>query len=104
MGDNDRARPMTPAIALSLEKRFKARARELGFDPVGITRLGPVDSFPAFADWIENGYAGDMHYLPRGADKRSDTRLPVPGATSAIVVALDYGGGQPTGPIARYAR
>src|SRR6202008_1754042 len=32
------------------------------------------------------------------------SRRPLDGATSAIVVALDYGGRQPTGPIARYAR
>jgi epoxyqueuosine reductase len=45
-----------------------------------------------------------MDYLPRGADKRRDSRLPVPGTASAIVVALDYGGREPAGPIARYAR
>ena len=45
-----------------------------------------------------------MTYLPRGAEKRRDTRLPFPGAGSAVVVALDYGGKQPAGPIARYAR
>ena len=45
-----------------------------------------------------------MHYLERGAEKRRDTRLPVPGTTHAIVVALDYGGKEPSGPVARYAR
>jgi epoxyqueuosine reductase len=45
-----------------------------------------------------------MDYLPRGAAKRRDSRLPVPGTTSAIVVGLDYGGRAPSGPVARYAR
>jgi epoxyqueuosine reductase len=45
-----------------------------------------------------------MAYLPRGAGKRRDTRLPFEGVTSAVVVALNYGGKQPAGPIARYAR
>jgi epoxyqueuosine reductase len=45
-----------------------------------------------------------MHYLARGAEKRRDTRLPVPGTTHALVVALDYGGREPAGPVARYAR
>ncbi|HEV7837196.1 MAG TPA: tRNA epoxyqueuosine(34) reductase QueG, partial [Gemmatimonadaceae bacterium] len=40
----------------------------------------------------------------RGAAKRRDSRLPVPGASSAIVVGLDYGGRSPSGPVARYAR
>jgi epoxyqueuosine reductase len=45
-----------------------------------------------------------MHYLPRGAEKRRDTRLPYEGAVSAIVVGMNYGGAEPSGPIARYAR
>jgi epoxyqueuosine reductase len=42
--------------------------------------------------------------MPRTAAKRHDTRLPFPAAKSAIVVAMDYGGREPTGPVARYAR
>jgi epoxyqueuosine reductase len=88
----------------SLEERARQRAAELGFDPVGITRLGAARTYPAFQRWIERGYAGEMSYLPRGAEKRRNTTLPFAGARSAIVVALDYGGKQPAGPIARYAR
>ena len=88
----------------SLEQRIKDRARELGFDPVGITGLGPATTHDAFARWLAKGYAGEMGYLERGAEKRRDTRLPFPGARSAIVVGLDYGGREPSGPVARYAR
>jgi epoxyqueuosine reductase len=88
----------------SLESAIKRRAGELGFDPVGITALGPARSYDAFRDWLEQGYAGEMTYLERGAEKRRDTRLPFAGVSSAIVVALSYGGKQPAGPIARYAR
>lgn len=95
---------MTTTTAPSLEQRIKERARELGFDPVGITGLGPAPTYGAFTRWLANGYAGEMGYLERGADKRSDTRLPFPGARSAIVVGLDYGGREPSGPVARYAR
>lgn len=88
----------------SLEARIRQRARELGFDPVGITTLGAVESHDAFVRWLSEGYAGEMAYLERGAAKRSDTRLPFEGARSAVVVALDYGGREPAGPVARYAR
>ena len=88
----------------SLSRGIHAQAFGLGFDLVGITTLGPVETADAFDRWIEAGYAGEMGYLPRGAKKRRDTRLPVPGALSAIVVALDYGGREPAGPVARYAR
>jgi len=88
----------------SLEARIKRRANELGFDPVGITRLGPVETHAEFTEWLSHGYAGDMAYLARGSAKRADTRLPYEGTRSAVVVALDYGGREPSGPVARYAR
>lgn len=93
---------MTDKQALS--NLIKAQALGLGFDLVGITTLGPAETASAFDEWLSQGFAGEMTYLPRGAEKRRDTRLPFPGATSAIVVALNYGGKSPSGPIARYAR
>lgn len=92
------------AAAVDLETRVKAQAFGLGFDLVGICRLGPVDTSDAFDDWLAHGYAGSMTYLPRNRDRRRDSRLPVPGAVSAIVVAMNYGGREPSGPVARYAR
>jgi epoxyqueuosine reductase len=101
-----RRKPVTAAIAeaLSLEQLIKAEACGLGFDLVGITSLGPMETAGPFDAWVARGYAGDMEYLARGAEKRRDSRLPLPGTTSAIVVGLDYGGRAPSGPIARYAR
>ncbi|HJP59006.1 MAG TPA: QueG-associated DUF1730 domain-containing protein, partial [Gemmatimonadaceae bacterium] len=97
---------MTSAIAetISVENLIKAQAYGLGFDLVGITALGPAETASQFEEWIAKGYAGDMQYLTRGAAKRQNSRLPFQGATSAIVVGLNYGGRQAAGPVARYAR
>jgi epoxyqueuosine reductase len=84
--------------------QITAQAFGLGFDLVGITTLGAPDTTPAFDAWIANGYHGEMQYLERGADLRRDARRPEPGMRSAIVVAMNYGGTQPSGPVARYAR
>ncbi|HXI98990.1 MAG TPA: tRNA epoxyqueuosine(34) reductase QueG [Gemmatimonadaceae bacterium] len=92
------------AGARSPENLIKAHGYALGFDLVGIAPLGAMDTAAAFDSWIESGYAGEMEYLPRGAAKRADSRLPLAGAISAIVVGLSYGGREPAGPIARYAR
>ena len=92
------------AEALALEELVKAQAYGLGFDLVGIATLGPMETARAFEAWIDKGYAGEMDYLPRGSAKRRDTRLAFGGATRAIVVGLDYGGREPSGPVARYAR
>ncbi len=92
------------ATIASLGELIKAQAYGLGFDLAGITTLGPVESAPFFDEWISKGFAGEMHYLARGAEKRRDGRLPFAGAISAVVVGLNYGGTSPSGPVARYAR
>ena len=97
---------MTPASAevLALEAFIKAQGYGLGFDLVGITRLGPMETAAAFDDWVARGYAGEMTYLERGAGKRRDSRTPYEGTVSAIVVGMNYGGQATSGPVARYAR
>jgi epoxyqueuosine reductase len=89
---------------VSVESLLRAQAYGLGFDLVGFTRLGPAETAPEYERWIERGRAGEMSYLERGAEKRRDTRLPIAGATSAVVVGMNYGGREPSGPVARYAR
>jgi epoxyqueuosine reductase len=92
------------AEAISVENLIKAQAYGLGFDLVGITSLGPMDTAARFDEWIGNGYAGEMEYLSRGAARRRNSRLPFDSAVSAIVVGLNYGGREESGPVARYAR
>ena len=87
-----------------LEDLIKAQAYGLGFDLVGITSLGPATTASEFDAWLERGYAGEMAYMSRTAAKRRDSRLPYEGVTTAIVVGLNYGGTEPSGPVARYAR
>jgi epoxyqueuosine reductase len=88
----------------SLANRIKAEAYARGFDLAGITTLGPADTASAFDRWLDQGYGGTMQYLEGGAPKRRDSRLVVKGAKSAIVVGMEYGGREPSGPVARYAR
>src|SRR5262249_8651766 len=87
-----------------LEAAIKAQAFGLGFDLAGITTTGPAERAAAFDDWLARGYAGEMTYMARTAERRRDSRLPVAGSTSAVVVAMSYGGHEPSGPVARYAR
>lgn len=93
-----------PSRRTTLEQRIRAQAYALGFDLAGIATLGVPGTVAHFDEWLAAGYEGEMSYLARGAEKRRDARLPVSGARSAIVVALDYGAREPGGPVARYAR
>jgi epoxyqueuosine reductase len=88
----------------ALAVQAKATAHALGFDLAGIAALGPMESAGVLDQWIAAGMHGEMEYMARGADKRRDSTLPFPGAVSAIVVAMEYGGREPSGPVARYAR
>jgi epoxyqueuosine reductase len=91
-------------VSTPLEARLKAQALGLGFDLAGITTLGPAETADTFERWLAAGHHGEMDYLRRGAELRRDTTRPEPGMRSAVVVALDYGGRTPSGPVARYAR
>lgn len=103
-GNPESTPPRSRGAVRELARQIKSHARELGFDLVGIAPLGPVESAGYFDEWIAAGHAGEMGYLERGAEKRHDTRRPFEGVTSAIVVGMNYGGTQPPGPVARYAR
>ena len=68
----------------------KSKARELGFDLCGIA---PADDFPELSylqEWLASGYAADMAWMARNADRRADVRNVVPGARSVIVTGTIY--------------
>jgi len=89
----------------SLTHRLTAFAYGLGFDAVGVAALGEPTTRAAFDAWLARGQHADMHYLDgAGAELRRDARRPHPGATHAVVLAASYGGREPSGPVARYAR
>ena len=71
-------------------ERIKAKAGELGFDLCGIA---PADNFPELAyleEWLARGYAGDMAYMSRSAERRADVRNVVAGARTVIVTGTIY--------------
>jgi epoxyqueuosine reductase len=66
------------------------RALELGFDLIGFAPAGPTPGADRFLRWLELGYAGEMSYLQRSADKRADPRLALPGARTVILAGASY--------------
>jgi epoxyqueuosine reductase len=75
---------------MNLSERIKSRAYELGFDLVGIAPAGIAPHAKEYADWIAAGYAGELAYMTRNPDRRSDLRRVLPNAQSVIVVGLSY--------------
>lgn len=71
-------------------ERIYEYALKLGFDLVGIALTGLAPHAQAYADWIAAGYAGELAYMTRDPERRSDPRRVLPGAQSVIVVGLSY--------------
>lgn len=84
---------------------IKRRASELGLDACGITSAEPSSRADFYREWTARGAAGEMAWLSRDPERRSDPRNVLPGARSLIVAGLNYWQPEPPrrGRIAKYA-
>jgi epoxyqueuosine reductase len=80
---------------------IKQKARTLGFELAGIAPLGPFPESAFYPKWLENGYAGEMHYLERQKSARLQPESILPGAKSVIVCAMNYNTAYPLTSIDR---
>jgi epoxyqueuosine reductase len=71
-------------------KAIKQFASSVGFDLCGIAPVGPLPELQFFRSWLDRGYAGEMHYLHRSADRRIDAREVLPSARSVIALGTVY--------------
>ncbi|HLL70799.1 MAG TPA: tRNA epoxyqueuosine(34) reductase QueG [Pyrinomonadaceae bacterium] len=93
-----------------LTASIKRRALELGFDKVGVVAAAPLDAERAhLEEWLRRGLHGEMNWMARDPERRTDPRLVFPEARSVVVVALNYftphehPDDAATGKISRYA-
>jgi epoxyqueuosine reductase len=82
----DAINPAAWALALGV----KARARELGFDLVGIASAEPSARREYLRRWLDAGQHGSMGYLADRFTERTDPGTYLPGARSVICVAMNY--------------
>jgi epoxyqueuosine reductase len=99
-------RALTPA---QRAEHVKRRARDLGFDGVGITHLDPPPHGDALDRWLGTGMAGTMRYMHRQAERRKRPATILEGAIRAVVMTRGYHTPDPppkpgTGRVAKYAR
>lgn len=96
--------------ARELSRRIKERAREEGFEKVGIVAAELLgDARNQLNEWLRRGYQGRMTWMAREPEKRTDPRKLFPAARSVIVVAINYytphrhTDDPATGKVSRYA-
>jgi epoxyqueuosine reductase len=71
-------------------------ARSCGFGLSGIAAALPHPDAKHYADWVDHGFAAQMHYLTdhRG-DKRHDPRTLLPNARTILCLGMLYNGPEP---------
>jgi epoxyqueuosine reductase len=75
----------------SLSQRIKEKARELGCDKVGIVpALILADEREKLDEWLDLGFHGEMRWMAREPERRTDPKLIFPDARSVVVVAVNY--------------
>jgi len=91
----------------SAKANIQQMAHRLGFDDCRISRAKRAAHADVFQQWVEDGCAGDMQWLERNVERRSDPSLVVQNAHSVVSLAMNYypGDENPAADyrIARYA-
>ena len=75
----------------ALTSKIKARALAAGFHKVGVVRAVPLlEERARLEEWLARELHGEMAWMARDAERRTDPRELLHGARSVVVVALNY--------------
>ncbi|RDI25008.1 epoxyqueuosine reductase [Pseudacidovorax intermedius] len=70
--------------------RIRAWAGELGFSQIGIAGIDLSDAEPGLAEWLAQGFHGEMGYMAAHGMRRARPAELVPGTLSVITARMDY--------------
>jgi len=101
-----------PATFIMTTAELEALATAAGFDAVGVAHAVRALHAGALHEWLGMGFHASMEWMAREPERRCRPELVLPGARSAIVLAMNYyvsdplpcGDNAVRGRIARYAR
>ena len=71
-------------------QRIKDWGRGLGFQAVGIAHADLSAAEPRLLDWLDRGWHGEMEYMARNTDLRSNPASLRPGTLRVISCRMDY--------------
>ncbi len=93
-----------------LTDKIKSKALEIGFDKVGVAKAESLkEEGGHLKEWLDRDLHGEMKWMEREPEKRSDPRILFPGSKSLVVLALNYytphehDEDPETGKVSRYA-
>ncbi|MES2505527.1 MAG: tRNA epoxyqueuosine(34) reductase QueG [Verrucomicrobiota bacterium] len=73
-----------------LKTQLIAKAHELGFADCRIAPARPAAHREIYEQWVAEGKYGDMAWMARNMDRRTDPCVVQPGAKTVIVLAMNY--------------
>lgn len=73
-----------------IKSQLQERTRELGFADCRVAEAKPAPHRELYEQWVAEGRHGDMAWMERNMERRTDPRVVQPGARSVIVLALNY--------------
>jgi epoxyqueuosine reductase len=77
---------------MTSKEELRQRLQAIGFDAVRFARVSPGGAAPrALKAWLDAGFHADMQWIERGAAKREQPDLIVPGAKSWVLLGVNYG-------------
>ncbi len=79
----------------NLSERMKRRATELGFQLCGICPAVTPTGTNRLDQWLEAGYAGQMHYLSNRREAYDHPQNVLDGARSIIMLGMHYSTSEP---------
>ena len=80
----------SPVDQANLREWLDEQSRALGFDGLRITDTHLGSATERLHEWLEQGRHGQMEYMSRHANVRSDPGMLVPGAVRVICVTMNY--------------
>jgi len=91
--------------AKALRENLRAEALSMGFDVFGVAPIDADVKADYFKKWIADGMHGEMEWMAKDTERRTEVTRVLPEARSIIVVGLNYYQPQPNPnyQIAKYA-
>lgn len=75
----------------SFTEKIKQKALEIGFHKIGVARADALAAESEYlAEWLGKKFHGEMRWMEREPEKRTDPKLIFAEAKSVIAVALNY--------------
>src|SRR5262245_50267208 len=74
----------------SLKQAVTGEAHRLGFERVGFAAASPCRDHERVTEWLEQGRHGDMAWMARDVERRTDPRRLLPGARTVVALLTPY--------------